>query len=147
MGSGAECLACQTLDWIMQEICGQAPLLDHHQHEQHRVANSGLNFLRDVANAVERTGRLTQAGQRPSDLVELCDEEGISIPGCGDNAPDNMRAMKVERVFTRLFKRAVEIEISGFKIREETADEYDPGSRKTRPVTRYCFEKINDVPF
>ena len=39
----------QTLDWIVQNLLGAAPLLDGHRETQERMTNPALTWLREVA--------------------------------------------------------------------------------------------------
>jgi hypothetical protein len=69
------------LDWIVQNLLGETPLLDGHEQSKKRMTDPALNWLRDVALAVERVGRLG-VWLKANDLVEIVDSEGtIEVPG------------------------------------------------------------------
>ena len=56
--------ACQVLDWIVQNVFKCSPLLDDHENEQSRISNPLLNWLRDVALAVEKEKKLEICSER-----------------------------------------------------------------------------------
>src|SRR5438105_6176053 len=49
---------CQILDWIVQHILGEAPLMDGHDAARQRVSNTPLSFARKVAIAIDQDTRL-----------------------------------------------------------------------------------------
>lgn len=72
---------CQTLDWILQNIFHEAPLMDGHQAAQARVSNPDHTFLRQLALLLAKRKQL-DLPLRPSELFDICEEEGgIYIPG------------------------------------------------------------------
>jgi len=71
---------CQILDWIVQNVLMEAPLLDGHESAKLRCTNPHLSFIRQVALAVEATGRL-ETPFSASNIVELCEQQDIQIPG------------------------------------------------------------------
>ena len=66
------------LDYIVQQIIGCPPLLDGHRETQQRMATPGLNWLRDVAMVVLRTGN---GGRRlqAADLLRILENEGSHL--------------------------------------------------------------------
>lgn len=76
---------CQSLDWIVQNILGESPLMDGHQDAKARTSDSGLTFLRQVAMQVKLLKRLGQSFSA-TDLFELCDDAGIPIPGIAEGS-------------------------------------------------------------
>ncbi|MBA3482964.1 MAG: hypothetical protein H0T51_14235 [Pirellulales bacterium] len=79
----------QTLDWIVQELLDAPPLMDEHRETQHRMANPALNWLRDVALVVQRTGRAGQSLIAAELLAALAADGGVEIPGLGDGDVEN----------------------------------------------------------
>jgi hypothetical protein len=69
-----------TLDWIVQNLLGAAPLLDGHQQAQERMTSPELTWLRDVALAVMKVGRASE-WLIASQLLELIDAAGLDVPG------------------------------------------------------------------
>ena len=136
---------CQSVDWIVQNIFGLVPLLDGHREEQHRTANPALQWLRDVGNAVIKDG---MAGQplSASEIVNVCDEAGIDLPGRKDSKEDP--PIRVGRTMKRLFSdRGVEevdaetarIRVDGITATRASRTEYDEERRRDTAVHRYSF--------
>lgn len=69
----------QVLDWIVQNVFGEAPLMDGHGVAQARVSNTGLSFVRKLALALEKLGQLGQS-LTTIHLYELAMAEGIDVP-------------------------------------------------------------------
>lgn len=57
---------CQTLDWIVQNLLGGAPLMDGHQAAQERTSNPALSWLRAVALAVSGKAGWARHSSRPN---------------------------------------------------------------------------------
>jgi hypothetical protein len=81
------------LDWIVQELLSEAPLLDGHDQARVRMTGGPLNWLRDVALALHRArgfGRWIKAG----DIVDYLEDDGEinplleAAPGVELNAED-----------------------------------------------------------
>ncbi len=69
-----------TLNYIVVEILGEAPLLDGHQDAQARACSPQLNWVRAIGLAVledNRGGEVFSA----SALFDLGDDHGITLPG------------------------------------------------------------------
>jgi len=131
---------CQTLDWIVQVVFYLPPLLDGHQCEQQRIANSGLSWLREVAVSVDKLRRLEE-GLRANDIVEICEATDVQIPGCNEAAPPDQIPMVIGKILKPIFSSAVTVEVGGYSVRRETMDEYDPASRMSRPFHYYYFSR------
>ena len=106
---------------MVQNICGEAPLLDGHQIIQQRTANPALSWIRAVALAVIRR---EEGGQEmgASRIVETCEEEGIAIPGLKDDAPDAVKLQTAGRALGRVFKTANSVEVEGISCIRELRD-------------------------
>jgi hypothetical protein len=78
----------QVLDWIMQNILHEAPLMDGHQAAQERVSNPALTFLRKLAFAVCEQDRIGES-LSASALYEIADRADVDIPGLRE--PDEDR--------------------------------------------------------
>jgi hypothetical protein len=92
----------QTLDWIITEIMGMAPLMDGHREEQLRTANPALQWLRAIALVAIKTR--ADEEWSASQIVELCEEEGIDLPGRSTSKQEPH--FIVGRVMGRLFTEA-----------------------------------------
>jgi hypothetical protein len=69
----------KTLDWIVQEILGEAPLLDGHAEARQRMTSPALNWLRDVALVVSRAGRIGN-WLRTHEILDLLENTDVDIP-------------------------------------------------------------------
>jgi len=94
----------QTLDWIVQNILGEAPLMDGHIEAQRRVSSTGSTFLRAVALAVEEKKQLKHK-LRATEIVTLCQQATISVPGLSADKRNDQSAvaMAVGKVLGDLF--------------------------------------------
>ncbi len=126
----------QTLDWIVQHIFHAAPLLEGHLCAQERVSNPALSFLRVVALEVCTAGRLNQA-LYAGDIVDLCVEGGIEIPGVkSGNSGDASRTVGV--LMRRVFVQANVVAIDEFTVtREECVQARSDGGNYLTKVYRF----------
>lgn len=75
----------RTLDWIVQNLWGLAPLLDGHKETLARLTSPHLNWLRDVAKAVMKAG--ADGHQLATHhIVDVLEKEGVAIPGLPEDA-------------------------------------------------------------
>lgn len=132
--------ACQALDWIIQNTFNLAPLLDDHQVEQDRISNPLLNWLRDIALIIEKNKKLEE-WLRASEIANFCADHGLAIPQCHEDADEKTRNQVVGRIFKNLFKTAQILSVSGFTVKRDTFEEYDPYRQENLDVTRHFFEK------
>ena len=129
----------QVLDWIVQQILGEAPLMDGHQAAQERACNPALTFLRKLALAVAEQNRL---GVRliASELYEIADSAEVDIPGL--RRPDEGKGkLLIGSVLARLFKARDYLILDDFKVtRDETETERSNGGGRYTSRT-YQFER------
>lgn len=71
---------CQVLDWIVQNIFKEAPLMDGHKAAQERVGNPDHTFLRLLALALSKQFKMGLP-LRPNELFDACEQDGLYIPG------------------------------------------------------------------
>ena len=128
---------CQTLDWILRELCGCAPLMDGHQDAQERVSNPALSWLRAVALAVEREGRLGTA-LIASELVELCELHAVEIPGKPRDEDHAKR--QVGTLCKQLFRDGDALDVDGFNVKR-SRKEYRKQSGDLDFTNAYAFAK------
>ena len=74
----------RVLDWIVQNVLSAAPIREGHRQTQERMTNSALTWLREVALAVERSGKTGQ-WLRAHRLVDVLEDGGLEIPGAGED--------------------------------------------------------------
>ncbi|MBC7818470.1 MAG: hypothetical protein IAG10_16410 [Planctomycetaceae bacterium] len=87
-----------TLDWIAQHLLLCPPLLDGHRETQQRMATPALTWLRDVALAVAKAGKVGQ-WLRTYELLDVAESAGLDLPGAKDdtNLDDEASRAKVLR--------------------------------------------------
>jgi hypothetical protein len=132
---------CQKLDWIVQNIFGAAPLMDGHEDAKRRVGSRYLGFLRALALALEKKGRLG-AQQRANDLATLCAEESIEIPGLTSTGKVSAQTpeQQIGRIMKDMFTDKATIEEEQFTItRAEESMSPLGGNWQRSPV--YTFHK------
>ena len=133
---------CQTLDWIVQNIFHSAPLMDDHEEAKERAASPNLTFLRALAIAVHEDHRLNQS-LSATQLVNLCVEKDIVIPGLNDNMQTDTDAGKKQlgTVMAKLFGDRNELTIEDFKVAKiEENVTTDQGNTQT--LKKYTFSII-----
>jgi hypothetical protein len=128
----------QTLDWIVTNICGCAPLMDDHEAAQERVSNPVLSWVRQLALALEGEGRLGEA-LVAGDLVELCNLQGFEIPGLG-NAEENRAKLHVGLLMRRAFRDSDQITADGYTVTRGRRD-YRKPSGDLDSTPEYTFSK------
>jgi Bifunctional DNA primase/polymerase, N-terminal len=133
---------CQALDWIVQNLFCLPPLLDGHREEQDRISNPYLNWLRDLAVAVDQATKLDE-GLRTGELVDICAAHNVRVPSCAAHADDSQQAMIAGRILNKLFDdaEAKGIAVGGYLVRRDRRQEYSQESRHTRSVSYFRFER------
>jgi hypothetical protein len=106
---------CQTVDWIVQNLMGGAPVMEGHPEAQERVSNPALSWLRSVALAVEAENRLGD-NLIASALVEICAVHDFDIPGVADIEDEEKARKQVGMLMRRVFREGDSIELDGFTI-------------------------------
>ncbi len=117
----------QTLDWIVQNLLGCAPLMDGHAQTQARISNPALNWLRDVAILVRKARKLNEP-LRTHELLDIIEDTDVEIPGLKEGNLDNddvraavLRAMG--RKLAKCFRVDDEITLDDFSV--QRSDSYD----------------------
>jgi hypothetical protein len=129
---------CQTLDWIVQNILGCAPLMDGHEEAQRRVSNPVLSWLRNVALELERQNRLDEP-ITASTLVTTCLVAGIDLP-CRTKVDERTARQVVGGLMHREFRAADRILLEGFCI-EKDETEYQKPSGDWDTANAYRFTR------
>jgi hypothetical protein len=120
----------QVLDWIVQNILGEAPLMDGHEQAQERVSNPALTWLRKVALAVSDDEMLDKA-LLASELGQICENHDIEIPGLKDSSDEDRRNKQIGSILGRIFRDSGNemIELDSFTIdRTETTQTRSDGN-------------------
>jgi hypothetical protein len=132
---------CQPLDWIVQNILGAAPLMDGHQETQTRMTSPALNWLRDVAAAVDRANCLDQWMQAHRILGIIVEDPEVSIPGFSDDdvPEDNEAEAKALRAIGKRLKKCFQSEkvtIDAFTIERQEVNDDDYRVRRSYRFSR-----------
>ena len=130
----------QSLDWIVQNLLDQAPLMDGHREAQSRVSSPEMTWLRAVGNALESTGRLDLA-LTASGLAEACQSHAVEIPGIGGVKDVDAAARVIGGLMRRLFGGRDQLSIEGFKV-TRTVKEYRKKSGDRDSTPAYLFEVL-----
>lgn len=95
----------QTLDWIVQHILHEAPLMDGHEEAISRASDPNLTFLRQIVLQVKSRQKLGQSFSA-TEIFELCDDAGISVPGIAEGSRHNAETGKkqIGKIMLGLFK-------------------------------------------
>lgn len=129
----------QTLDWIVQNILGEAPLMDGHQAAQQRVSNPGLTFLRNLTLAVADQGKLGES-LTASGLYEIAYDAEVQIPGLREPNEETGKRL-IGSIMARLFQTSNSLSVDGFTVaRLETETERNDGGG-TYTAKNYQFER------
>jgi hypothetical protein len=129
----------QALDWIVQNMFGLAPVMDGHTEEVLRVSDPALSWLRLVALAVSKAGRLDEA-LSASEILDICQARGIDLPGLRHIVDPDQLAMFTGRLLNRVFSDETTVRVDRYAIRRETQTGYRPGSGKAYSKHCYWFE-------
>jgi hypothetical protein len=130
---------CQTVDWIVQNLLGGAPVMEGHPEAQERVSNPALVWLRSVALAVENEGRLNER-LSASEVAELCGLHEIDIPGTKDLQERDKAARQVGILMRRVFREGNRVEVDGFTV-ERGQSAYEKPSGDTDIMRFYTIRR------
>lgn len=132
---------CQVLDWIVQHIFHEAPLMDGHQAAQTRVSNPDHAFLRQLALALSKRNQMGQA-IRAHDLFDICEEETVYIPGVptGKLHEEKDGNTAIGKLMRRVFGEADSAEVDVFTI-TRSQQKVTGTSLTTYPAFFYTFNR------
>jgi hypothetical protein len=133
---------CQSLDWIVQNLFHQAPLMDGHQQAKDRASSPQLSFLRAVAIKLNEKQRLGQKISA-SDLADLCIEGDILMPGLSEeNQTVEEGRKQIGKIMGKLFGDKSELIMDEFKVaRLEERGKSEAGNDQT--LYRYTFSLVS----
>lgn len=101
----------RTLDWIVREIFGAAPLMAGHGEAKQRVSNPGLTFMRQIAVAVMAASGEGQ-GWTAKLIYELAEASDIRVPGLRE-WDDQQGPRRVGAVITQVLGGRASLAIDG----------------------------------
>ena len=131
----------QVLDWIVQNIFAQAPLLDGHKEAQQRVATPSLNWLRQLAIALDSDARLEEP-LSASELFETCQNHNVPIPGLADDAIESKAILRIGCLMAKVFGDRDTIDSEGFQIHRSETPFYSHECRKELKLKKYAFRHL-----
>ncbi len=128
----------QSLDWILQNIFHEAPLMDGHDVAKERAASPQLSFMRNIAVRLGDRGRLG-TWMSASDLADFCLEEDVEMPGL---PPDNQTVeegrKQIGRIMSKLLGDSAELLFDQFRLlREQERAPNSAGNAQT--LNRYLI--------
>jgi hypothetical protein len=138
-GQGRFRLWAQTLDWIVQHICGLPPLMDGHERAQERASNPALTWLRQLVLVIEQQGELGLE-LSASRLCEISKDQGLAIPGVAEDIEESKRNQGVGRIMGRLFSQNDTLELDDFKATKSERDEFRESGGSYR-IKFYTFTR------
>jgi len=108
---------CQILDWIVQNIFHEAPLMGGHEEAKTRVSNPDMTFLRGVVLAIAKQDDL-DTDLRTGEIFEACQVHGIKIHGLSPEKKDDQEAgaKMIGIIMGRIFSGKEEIILDSFKV-------------------------------
>jgi hypothetical protein len=145
----------QSLDWIVQNVFRLPPLIDGNMEIQKRAQNPSLAFVRSLAIAIEKAGRLEEHF-RARELSNFCDGLGLVIPGvnyeAGKDENDDSHGRQIGKIMADVFVRDSEVTLDQFKVGRERASfmnnsgNWDKGFRYTfTRIIKEVAEALTDI--
>ena len=105
----------QTMDWIVQNLFGQAPLMEGHSEAQELVSNAYMVFLRQVCIAALKVID-SEEPQTANEIAAICEAEGIQIPGLRIVGNPEICARQVGTCLAQCFKDSESVDIEGYRV-------------------------------
>ena len=136
-----------TLDWIVQNLLGAAPLMDGHADAQERVSSPGLTWLRAICIAAQRAGRLGHP-LSASALWEIGEDEGVSLPRAATNLDEAGGRKRIGQVLAKLYRDADGdiVEIDGYLVTRTEVAEFDNVNQTYRQAKKYTITQGPPCP-
>lgn len=146
----------QIMDWIVQNLCGCAPLLANHAATRQTMTSPDMMWLRKLALAVKAAGKLGQ-DLTASALLDVAKAASLEIPGlqqaCGeqeltDDEHEKLGKIQVGTAMSRCFGKtgtgSNQVRCEGFEIgRGGQVKKYAYGGvQKTKVLNTYTFAEI-----
>ena len=125
----------QTLDWIVQNIFGAAPLLDQHDEARQRVSDPRRVWLRSICIAM-RDGN--QTGEfLASQLADFALEQDNPPPNVREDADEDAVARAIGKIMAGAITDTNVMEIDGFRIHRRP--HYSDTAKKHIPIYRFEY--------
>jgi hypothetical protein len=133
----------QSLDWIVQELCGAPPLLDGHEQVQLRVSNPGLVWLREIGVRIVSEHADRAEPWTASNLGELAEDCETPIPGIKPGDPEDKAARAVGVIMARLFGNRREVHADDLLVTRQEVTKPREDGNGVRLVKTYRFERVS----
>ena len=130
----------QTLDWIVQNVFKEAPLMEDHISAQERVSRPELAFLRQICLALKVSSNAQQT-HSATDLFDLCQATSIEIPGLTDEKRDteNVGRKQIGVLMGRIFQERDDVEIEEWIVVRSQESVARLDGKGSRPIKTYQF--------
>ena len=130
---------CQVLDWIVQNIFHEAPLMDGHESAQDRVSNPALTFVRNIAIAIDQSEKL---GERlnASQIFDLAQDNGIELPNLQTQTTE-AGAKQIGTLFAKVFKTGDSAQVDCYVIERSERKAMRKDGNGFYPMKIYTFTK------
>lgn len=129
----------QSLDYIVQNIMSEAPLMDGLVEARARISNPAMAFLRELAVLVSNDSKLDR-GLTASNLYEMCEMRGLEIPGLKSESDDAGR-IQIGRLMARCFDESKEVVVDEYRVILKESEVYREDGRGYRPMKLYTFTR------
>ena len=130
----------QPLDWIVQNILKQAPLMTGHAEAQQRISDPTLSWLRSIAIVLEAEHRLDQS-LLVGELVELGALHAVELPGSPRHDDDANAKRHAGRLMARAFDKSDELLVEGYRIHRSEAMVRRDDDQGTTLSKHYVFHR------
>lgn len=133
----------QSLDWIVQNIFEEAPLMDGFVEAKERITNGSLSFIRQLGVLIEKQEKL-RSPFSASELYSLCEEHGIDVPNCrGDD--EQAGRLQIGRIFMQNFLGTDRLTVDDYLIIRRKEDMQRENGKGIRPTNFYEFYKESET--
>lgn len=127
----------QVLDWIVQNIFGEVPLLEGHREAQLRMYNPEINWLRDIAIAVKKQVR-TCENLAAHQLHNIMLNGNVEVPK-GDDEGTVLR--EIGKKLARCFKDGEVIDLGDMTAERIVTMQVSPNQGSgSSPLKEYVFK-------
>lgn len=114
-GAGAFRRWWQAVDWIVQVVLQEEPVLSGLNEAIGGLSDPDLSWLRDICHIIGRT-RGAPCEVSALDVVQLSAGEGKTIPGCAPGTDEHNAAKTVGGVMARIFREQQSIALEEWRI-------------------------------
>ena len=136
----------QIMDWIVQEIFGEGPLIDDtHEAVKNRITSPAQNTLRTLGICLEREGRL-ELDLSATEIAWFCQDNSIEVLGRKLSGEDSKDARAIGSMFKSEFNDKHEISVEQFTITKHEEEFKDEESR-VRIKKSYTFKKREEQEY